>query len=264
MSKLLTKLLVSFGTAICFTGLLGITATRSQPVTSENCLSKSESQLTIDNAIKDTSKPEPCERSTNLIPITKYNPRLIWNDDRVLMVSWKRSCLPEQKCLASLQPGNQYQVQGNYALWVTAVPEIKNFILMQDYLLKPTQTTQELSDLLVPRLEKYLGLKPNSNYAKFVEIWVNPKDLIRPCVDQEVNDPQCNIPNTKHPIDPKLMENTKGYPFTGLGYTYDWGNPNTDIGASEFIVKEGATVIIHDIKSTGDYLRGLTPRLQPK
>ena len=61
------------------------------------------------------------------------------------------------------------------------------------------------------------------------------------------------------PYDPR--SNTT-YPFTGLGYTYDWGNAETDIGASEFIVKPGATVTIHEIKSTSKYLQGLTPRLQ--
>jgi hypothetical protein len=229
-------------------------------------LSKSKEALTIDKAKEDTSKPEPCERSKNLTSITKENPRLIWNDDgHVLMVSWKRSCSPEQKeCLASLQPKNQYQVQGDYALWVTTVPDVKSFILMQDYLLKPTKTSQELSNLLVTRLEQYLGLKPNSNYTNFVEIWVDPKDLIRPCVDQEVNDTECNVLNQDSQLDPNLIKNTKGYPFTGLGYTYDWGNSNTDIGASEFIVKAGATVTIHDNKSTSDYLQGLTPHLQQK
>ena len=265
MSKSITKLLVSFATAICFTGFLGITTTRSQPpVPPENCLSKSSSDLTFEKAIEDASKPELCERSKNLTSITKENPRLLWNDDgHVLMVSWKRSCLPEQKnCLASLQPKSQYKVQGDYALWVTTVPEIKSFVLMQDYLLKPTKTSQELSNLLVTRLEQYLGLKPNSNYTNFVEIWVDPKDLIRPCVDQEVNDTECDVPNQSRQLDPKLIQNTKGYPFTGLGYTYDWGNSNTDIGASEFIVKAGATVTINNNQGTTEYLQGLTPRLQ--
>jgi hypothetical protein len=52
--------------------------------------------------------------------------------------------------------------------------------------------------------------------------------------------------------------------MTGFGYTYDWGNPNTDIGASEFVIKAGATVTIHENQSTSDYLQGLTPHLQQK
>lgn len=265
MSKSFTKLLVSFGTAIYFTGFLGITTTRSQPVTSENCLSKSESQLTIDNAIKDTSKPEPCERSTNLIPITKDNPRLIWRtkdgQEQVLMVTWKGDCDSKKLSISCKTPGEKYTVSEGYPLWLTAVPELKEFVLIQDYLVKQNKTGGNLSSGLSSRLKQYLGLTPNSNYTKFVEIWVNVKDLIRPCVDQEVNDTECKFPEPGSPYDPR--SNTK-YPFTGLGYTYDWGNSNTDIGASEFIVKAPTTVMIHDIKSTSDYLRGLTPRLQPR
>ncbi len=69
MPKLFTKLLVSFGTAICFTSFLGIATTRSQPVSSENCLSKSPSALTIEKAIEDASKPEDCEQSKKLTSI---------------------------------------------------------------------------------------------------------------------------------------------------------------------------------------------------
>jgi hypothetical protein len=69
MSKSIIKLLASFETAICFVSFLGITTTRSQPVSPESCLSKSDSLLTIDNAIKDTFKPEECERSKNLTSV---------------------------------------------------------------------------------------------------------------------------------------------------------------------------------------------------
>ena len=34
------------------------------------------------------------------------------------------------------------------------------------------------------------------------------------------------------------------YPWTALGYTYDWCNPSTTVGVSEFIVRAGATVTV--------------------
>ncbi|MEB3248635.1 MAG: hypothetical protein VKK07_04760, partial [Merismopediaceae bacterium] len=200
------------------------------------------------------------ERSTNLIPIIPNNPRLIWRkhngQDQVLMVTWKGDCDSKKLSISCKQTGEKYTVSEGYPLWVTAVPEIKEFVLIQDYSVEHHQTGSNLSAWLSSRLEQYLGLRPNSNYTKFVEIWVNLKDLIRPCLDSkvQVNDPQC-AKDTQHP-------SKDGYPFTGLGYTYDWGNPNTDIGASEFIVKAPAIVTIHRIQSTSDYLKGLTPRLQ--
>jgi hypothetical protein len=193
------------------------------------------------------------------MPIIKDNPRLIWNDDgHVLMVTWKGDCDSGNKSISCKKRGETYLVEKEKDLWVTAVPELKEFVLIQDYLVKQNKTGSNLPSGISYRLKQYLGLKPNSNYTNFVEIWVNPKDLIRPCLISkvQVNDPQC-AKDTQHP-------SKDGYPFTGLGYTYDWGNSNTDIGASEFIVRKDAIVTIHDIKSTSEYLQGLIPHLQQK
>lgn len=271
MSKSVTKLLVSFGILLCLSGFFGTTIARSQNLDpscsnlSQSPLKKSPSAvLTIEEAIKDTSKPEPCERSTNLIPITKDNPRLIWNDDgQVLMVTWKGDCDSGKESISCKKIRETYPVKKEKSLWLTAVPELKEFVLIQDYLVKQNQTGGNLSSWLSSRLKQYLGLKPNSNYTRFVEVWVNPKDLIRPCVDQGIDDTECNFPdsNTSYDYDPR--QNTTS-PTTGFGYTYDWGNRDTDIGASEFVVKAGATVTIHENQSTSDYLQGLTPHLQSK
>jgi hypothetical protein len=271
MSKSITKLLVSFATAICFTGFLGITTTRSQPsVTPENCLSlsKSKEALTIEKAIEDASKAEPCERSTNLIPI-KDNPRLRLylrmknGKKQVLMVTLKGGCDPKNPSISCKEQGQSYTVPKDSknpkkGLWVTAVPEVKEFV--RDYLSK-SQDKETSSSFLSSRLEQYLGLPPNGGYKYFVEVWVNKDDLIRPCSNSTVDDTTCVVPTPGSLYDPR--SNTT-YPFTGLGYTYDWGNSETDIGASEFIVKPGATVTIFGKKTTDEYLQGLTPHLQQK
>lgn len=49
--------------------------------------------------------------------------------------------------------------------------------------------------------------------------------------------------NVGNPDDPT----TWGYPWTRLGYTYDWGNPRSHVGASEFVIRlnpavDGGTV----------------------
>jgi len=43
-------------------------------------------------------------------------------------------------------------------------------------------------------------------------------------------------------------------PVPALGYTFDWGNPNTEIGLSEFIISNGATIEIHSVIKNEDYL----------
>ncbi|MEI7824735.1 MAG: hypothetical protein WCI01_05505 [Chlorobiaceae bacterium] len=46
---------------------------------------------------------------------------------------------------------------------------------------------------------------------------------------------------------------TNGYPWTRLGYTYDWGDSRRHIGLSEFVIMPGATVEIKAIAPTTEY-----------
>ncbi|MFM7442130.1 MAG: hypothetical protein ACKO2V_26610, partial [Snowella sp.] len=154
-------------------------------------------------------------------------------------------------------------------IWVTASPQVKEFC--KQYLKQNPQATEAELKL---RLQQYLGLDPNWNYDVFVEMWVKPQDLFRPCVDPEISDKQCNL---NFPKDGKAkvigatqgasIENYKPFyetlyyqsirgglqPFTGLGYTYDWGNPNSRVGASEFILVPGAAYEIKQAISTLKY-----------
>ena len=45
------------------------------------------------------------------------------------------------------------------------------------------------------------------------------------------------------------------YPWTRLGYTYDWGDSTTHVGLSEFILEQNATVMVKSVTSTVDYLK---------
>jgi len=38
-----------------------------------------------------------------------------------------------------------------------------------------------------------------------------------------------------------------------IGYTYGWGNPKSEIGLSEFVIKQGATVKIDSVYCTSEY-----------
>ena len=109
------------------------------------------------------------------------------------------------------------------------------------------------------RIKQYLGLRPENDFSKFVEIWVKPEDLVRPCKDPEINDRQCQLDFTNNNQEDmkrfdKLKEETQGYPWTQLGYTYDWGNPNGHVGASEFIIKKGSNVIVKEVIEADNYL----------
>ena len=208
-------------------------------------------------AVKDAAIVEAKENTSQLWAITASNPNLIWNADktRLLVTSWKSRDSYDKFMKGSTQsPGDPA-----YALWVTAAPQVKAFC--QKYV----QNSDEELNL---RLKQSLGLAPDWQYDVFVELWVNPEQLFRPCVDPETSDSQCqtevpkNFPALSEIPDYGLFYSqlyfksfraSAGVPWTGLGYTYDWGNPQTKVGASEFILKPNSPYEIKQVLTTREY-----------
>jgi len=119
------------------------------------------------------------------------------------------------------------------------------------------------------RINQLMGFPPNKKIDKIVEIKVKPEDLIRPCLDKEINDCECNL-NTKKAdggiLDYYIQEHYKAsfnnksifdnYPFTMLGYTFDW-NPYSmnHIGVSEFVIKPASIIIPFHMYSVKDFFK---------
>jgi hypothetical protein len=199
-------------------------------------------------AVEDAKTADESEIFSTLQAISAKNTNLKWRDyqgqKQVLMVTW------------TSWNGYDNQVGSPVELsretWVTAVPELKTFA--QSLKLNPESLTL--------RLEQYLGLPPNNGKTKFVEMWVNASDLFRPCPDAEIDDTRCdlNFPAIVEPQHQSWINNLQlvsygqtGYPWTRLGYSYDWGRLDGEIGASEYVIKKGAKVIIESVKSTLEY-----------
>ena len=95
-------------------------------------------------------------------------------------------------------------------------------------------------------------------------MWVNATDLFRPCPDAEINDTSCDVKFSDN-VDLQHQNwinnlqlasyGDRGYPWTRLGYTYDWGSLQGEVGASEFVVKKGAKVMIESVKNTVNYTK---------
>ncbi|MDD1606355.1 MAG: hypothetical protein LUP96_06640 [Methylococcaceae bacterium] len=214
-------------------------------------------------AVKDAAIVKTKEKTNTLLAITPNNSKLIWNEDKtkLLVVTWKSRGVYDKfvknKSQASSDP--------NHILWVSVAPQVKAFCQAYEH-----DTDEELN----VRLKQYLGLAPDWQYDVFVEMWVSPEHLFRPCVDPEINDTQCetNVPD-KFPTkitSNRIPENYDQFyknlyfksfrgedkyraPWTGLGYTYDWGNDDSDIGASEFILMPNAPYQIKQVLTTHEY-----------
>ena len=170
---------------------------------------------------------------------------------RVKMVSWV-SQGTANRYFAPYRGRNKPYNTGTGHLWVTAFPQVKQFC-------------RKINNSNVKeRIEQYLGLAPAGRKTHFVELWVRPADLFRPCYDSEIFDINCNYSssNSTSPEHKKWMTKTftttyppKGVktPWTRLGYTYDWGNPKNPIGASEYVISLNSDVYIGTINPTGIY-----------
>ena len=252
-------------TLITLSLILSLSACQTPPQNNPKTLAERYTQ-----AVEDASVATPYEISNDLIPINKKNNHLIWNDSKskLKVVTWKS----EDSYVNNIANASETSDKEKYVIWVTSAPQVQNFC--RDYLLQNPHTSADDLDL---RLKQYLGLNQNWKYDTFIELWVDPNDLFRPCVDPEINDSSCNlafsddptkaveipgIANYKHFYQNLYFNDfrfrqtgtpTPGVPWTGLGYTYDWGNPNTPVGASEFIITTKAPYTIASTASTMEY-----------
>jgi hypothetical protein len=250
-------------------------------------------QAQYSSAVADARTAEPSEISRYLTPITADNPNLVWENgvvgSRLLVVTWLGDAGKYYKCSAPGGcSGNSSCIEGGecptykYDSWVTVAPELKNYFGIT--------VPQPL------RIAQLLGLPPaaattgdSGEYKYMLEMWVSPQDLFRPCPDTEISDTVCE---TGFPMDAFRMLDldnkvraTEGtdygvfktysswfnnrarniyttgsspYPWTRLGYTYDWGSSNHS-GLSEFVLhgrKADSSTIsvgIKSVKTTAEY-----------
>jgi len=197
------------------------------------------------------AKPEQIWRGLTAIDKSK---------NRVLVVTWTTSDRYDE---------NTKFMENTRDTWVTVVPELQNFCQKYHH-----DMTGKVA--LPYRINQVLGLPPEKEEIykkrKFVEIWVKPKDLFRPTPDPEITDTEAElgfIPNWFRPISDsykywflnQLM--TNNYPWTKLGYTYDWGKRSdwkkidahrpANVGLSEFIIKAKATIEVDFVWTVEDY-----------
>jgi len=209
------------------------------------------------NAIADAAYPSREEIYNQLVAINNQNTSLISkqinNQEYILVCTWKGDT---SYYFNNKETG--FYNTGKYPIWVTVAPELLNWAKQQ------TTTPTQL------RLKQLFGLPSDSYKEYFIEFWVKPSDLFRPCPDAEITDNVCQIcfdanatNDHKNWINQTRLgsyfncELNKNYPFTALGYTYDWGNDQNHVGLSEFVIKENANIVVHKIYATQNYLKNL-------
>jgi hypothetical protein len=202
-----------------------------------------------EKAIQDAMIAQQNEVCNTLTPITRNNSNLIWQGEgdnaTVLVVTWTK--------YTSSYPVNGTVNTSWGDVWVTVAPEIQTFFHNHvNTNLNATIRTAEL-----------LGMPANTSNTAFVELWVNPQSLFRPAPDNEITDTTAGL---TFPANATTQYKTwfnnniiysyypMKYPWTRLGYTYDWGSSN-HVGLSEFILTQNSTVTVNSVTPTAEYLK---------
>ena len=140
------------------------------------CISQSNRDL-YKQSIVNSIYPDSSKIYTGLVKIDSSNKDLIR----------KTICGEEYILVCTLKENISFYTKdtifntGNWPLWVTTAPELKNRF-----------KSESVKDINL-RLIQLLGLPPGSKYSYFVEMWVRPQDLFRPCPDKEISDSKCDL-----------------------------------------------------------------------
>lgn len=212
--------------------------------------------------------------------ITPENKALIWKGEpgasQVLVTTFSKSAY-----YSNLQPGQTLPAAVD--LWVVPAPQMYTDIRAED----------PQGAALAPKLaaSQYLGLPPRNTNDAVVSLWVSPASLLRPAIDPRTDTHELetsfpltlqNVPLTPAPVLPKdppgpgfssvpdygawfldrqsviydFAVSGGPYPWTGLGYTYNWNPAAPDVvGASEFIIPRGSPVTFRDVTPVGEYFK---------
>lgn len=232
-------------------------------------------------AVLDASAPTYAKINTGLTAINPYNPALVWNGTPgaagagVLMVAatgtWYDGSVGKGYDLSTAAGGNPVN------LWVTAYPDLKGHFRNRGYF--PEDVTM--------RVRQLLGLRTADAIPKAVEIWVDPRNLVRPSADPDITDSQSELdfPTNFNPVllfnATRMIRSNEGgvtkrrnfkdwyqdrtagvytgatpYPWTRLGYTYDWNNTHAaanHVGLSEFFLIGNCSVTVKSSTALADY-----------
>lgn len=218
-------------------------------------------------ALKDVMWPDAADVASELWPLSADAPRIAWDRregvDRVLMATFTGY---------DGYDGRVGALSDELAIdvWVSPVPQLQ----------ERCRSFGLSGATLDRRLRQYLGLGPSGTQDRVVELWVNTRDLFRPCPDPEIDDRSCRLglPAIPENATADDLEHARWFaerfasyanpgalPWTRLGYTYDWGSSGSKVGASEYVIRKGTRVWIASVSTAANYCKqgGPSPDRKP-
>ncbi|RAJ80310.1 hypothetical protein CLV59_105419 [Chitinophaga dinghuensis] len=218
----------------------------------------STDSLRYASAIRDAMTSDSSEIIDTLWPITSTNTRLQWKTIN----------------------GNQYVLMATFMRFPTSYPQGDSITTTwgEAWLFAPSQMKAKLAGLpagadTILRICQLLGLPPRNakTNTHIAQMWVPTSQLYRPAGNPDITTsttgpvPLPTVSNDfltwfnnyiiyayYHP----LTSNTDfHYPWTRLGYTYDWAPGATKVGMSEFVMKPNTGCWVEKTTTAPDFLK---------
>lgn len=213
--------------AVCLTG-----CKKEPPKTQEELYS---------DAVKDAAFADEDE-ILPLVSLNESDPMTTWKDGKVLLLTWHN--YPD-----SYPEGETVTIQWG-PVWTFTDKEVASH-------------GKEFSDAPEMRLKQLIAFAPDSEHSTVTGFWVDPQNVKRPAYQ---TDP--TVGNMTNDFGESIDEEFKAwfddnilwsyyygnFPWTRLGYTYDWADNGTEYGMTEFIVESGAEVKVEFTESTEEFL----------
>ena len=188
------------------------------------------------------------EEIFELVTLAKESPLVIWDDAgrRVLLLTWHDY---EDECV----PGSAIPEYGD--IWATSLGEMEFWY---------TENGSDVEDWEL-RFAQLLGVHEDEGYTRFTAFWVRPEDVFRPAYITDVTRQMKNGYDQltdltyKAWFDQNILWSyfESDYPWTRLGYTYDWSGGSSEYGLTEFVVPGGTQTEIVFTYTTEEFVTWL-------
>lgn len=235
--KMLTPFLSLVLAAFCIASTAGVfMLVDAEP---KDTLDDLYSMATMDAVIAEPDEIFP------LVCLTPEDKQTRWQDGKVL--------------LATINKKPQLYIEGERLslpgeVWTVSAVEMEDWV---------DSNKEGITDWQL-RLQQLVGVPLTSGYTHITAMWVYPEDVIRPAYSTDFTSDAMTTTlqeNVQEDYRNWFEENVmwsyfdSQYPWTRLGYTYDWAENSGEYGLTEFLVREGAKVTIAYTDSISDYIK---------
>jgi hypothetical protein len=202
-----------------------------------------------EEAVHEAARPTESDVKTSLYQIK--------SDQPVVVTTWIRDSEKESFGAGqNFKGGKTFKTAAPHKLWVTVASEFKPFC---EGVLREHENDENKLVALNTRLEQRLGIPPGYGYERFAELLIRHpvETLQRSCENPSILPKTCSMgPNFQNWTDTKRKKEMEDYPWTGLGYTFDWaksGDRFEKFGESEFTIEDKASIEVKSVAKTAEY-----------